>query len=258
MAPPICLVIDVSNVACRAYYSVATGKDGRSVIGLARHRLNQMLQTLLRDTDPLRFVAALDSGRCFRHELYAPYKAHRGEKPEELRQLLLEAPELFRKAGAELLTSPGFEADDVIAAVADANLGAGWRSLLVSNDADLLQLAFDGGDTSGTFVLHQDKGMYHALGPAQVQAKLGVPPHRVALLKSLKGDSSDAIPGIPGIGPVAAKRLAGQYPSVVKVYAALHLLQKSDRQKLETAGLEYALLMETLTTLRFDAPLTAA
>lgn len=256
MTPPVALVLDISNITCRAYHSV--NKDAENAYGLARYRLISMLKTLLRETEPLRLIGALDSGRCFRHDLYPGYKGQRSEKPTDLSNLLDGAPELLKKEfGVELLASPGFEADDVIASVADANISAGWRTLVVSGDRDLLQVAFDGGGGAGTFILHQDKGSYHALGPEQVQAKLGVPPHRVALLKSVSGDVSDNIKGIEGLGPVAAKRLANTYPSMRAIYKNLDRLQKSDRTRLEAAGLDYALMMEQLTTLRFGIPLHA-
>ncbi|WP_240730784.1 5'-3' exonuclease H3TH domain-containing protein [Deinococcus sp. S9] len=249
-------MIDVSNIAARSYHSVA--KEGPAVLPLARHRLKQMLRTLLREAEPLRLLGALDCGRSFRHDLYPDYKGHRGEKPDELRALLEEAPELLkREFGVELFQSPGFEADDVMATIADANLAAGWRTLLCTGDRDLLATAFDGGGGAGTFILHYDRGTYFSLGPEQVEQKMGVPPHRVALLKSVQGDSSDGIVGCPGLGPIAAKRLANEYPSVRKLFQNLDRLQSSDRKKLEAAGLEYMLLQEQLTTLRFDAPLVA-
>ncbi|WP_185974828.1 5'-3' exonuclease H3TH domain-containing protein [Deinococcus detaillensis] len=73
-------------------------------------------------------------------------------------------------------------------------------------------------------------------------------------MHALQGDASDGLKGVPGIGPVAAARLAGDHPSMKAIYRNLNKLQKSDRMSLEYAGEEYALLMETLTTLRFDAP----
>ncbi|WP_161883564.1 5'-3' exonuclease [Deinococcus alpinitundrae] len=259
MTPPVFLAVDVSNIVARAYHATAAGKEGQSVIGLARHRLKTMLKTLLRETEPVRLIGALDSGKCFRHDLFPEYKAHRGEKPAEFRQLLDEAPDLLRKEfGMELYHSPGFEADDVLASLADQCLGTGVRFVIASNDKDLFALAHKGPDGSGTYLLHYDANSYCALGPSEVETKLGVPPHRVALLKAIQGDNSDNIPGIVGLGPVAAKRLANAYPSMSSIFANLERLQTSDRTKLQAAGLEEALRQETLVTLRYDTPVIRA
>lgn len=144
-----------------------------------------------------------------------------------------------------------------MATIADANLGAGWRTLLCTGDKDLLAAAHDEGGGRGTFILNHHAGSYHALGPEQVLNKMGVPPHRVALYKAIAGDPGDNIPGGRKMGPVAARRLAGSYASVRQLFKHLDRLQSSDRRGLEASGLEHMLLQERLTTLRFDAPLVA-
>ncbi|GAA4013559.1 hypothetical protein GCM10022631_26510 [Deinococcus rubellus] len=255
MTPPVFLAVDISNLAARAYHAVARGQDG-NFFGLSKHRLITMQRTLMKQSEPIRLMGAVEGGKTFRHELYPEYKAHRPEKPEDFRALLDEAPAILaREFGMEVYHSPGFEADDVLAAMADQCLPTGVRLCCVSNDKDLLGLAFAGPDGSGTYVLHSEAGSYHALGPKEVLAKKGVPPHRIALLHALQGDASDGLKGIKGIGPVAAARLAGDFPSMKAIYRNLDRLQKSDRVALENAGEAYANLMEILTTLRFDAPI---
>ena len=119
------------------------------------------------------------------------------------------------------------------------------------------ELAYDAGDQAGTYILHYKDGDYHALGPKQVEEKVDFPPNRVALFKAIAGDTSDGLKGIEGLGPVAARRLANAYPSAKKIHDSLERLQSSDRKKLEAAGLDHFLLMERMTTLRFDATLKA-
>lgn len=251
------LLIDVSNLVARCYHVAARGKEGESVYGLAKHHLKKMAQSLERQVEPLRVCAAIDSAYNFRKLLYPDYKAHRGEKDAELIQLLEDAPAILQaELGAECYVAPGFEADDVIATLAQAALPYEWRIVISSNDADLHQLICDLGGGAGVFALQSDQGAYRSLGPKDVLAgKMGVPPLRVPMFKSLAGDVGDNIPGANGIGPVAARRIASEHRSVKQMFANLDRLCKADRAKVEAAGQDYLELMLTLTTLRSDAPL---
>ncbi len=260
MTPPRMLIVDASNLAARTYHVAARGREGESVYGLARHGLKRAAQNLMTQVDPLRVVVALDSQTGnFRKAMYPTYKGHRGEKPEELDRLMKDAGNILREEiGGEVYEAPDFEADDVIATVAQAALPYGWRNVICSNDKDLLSLVCDLGGGAGTFCLHSDKGSYTSVGPAEVQAKLGVPPLRVPFLKSIQGDVSDGLPGCPGLGPVAAKRLANEYRSPAHLFENLHRLQRTDRTRLEAAGKDHLELMLRLVTLRADAPLRQA
>ena len=252
MTPPILLIIDISNLLSRAWHSI---KDPNPT-DLAVHRAKKMVSTLLREVEPARLIGALDCGPSFRHELFPDYKGHRGEKTEELRAYLQDTPTLLVKEfGIELYQSKNFEADDVIATIADQCLGYGFRTLIVSNDQDLYQLVYDGPDKTGVYVLRQDNGSVSCITPEEVLKRKGVAPLRIPLLKAIQGDPSDNIAGVPKLGSVAAARLSGDYANVRKIFANLERLQSSDRLRLEAAGLEYVLLQENLTTLRRDAPL---
>lgn len=257
--PDRLLIIDASNLVARCYHVVASGREGQSVIGLARHQLRRSARNLAEQVDPERICVALDSRErpTFRKELFPAYKAHRPPKPEEFSQLSAEAAEILAdEIGAEVYEAPGYEADDVIATLTQAALPYGWRICVASSDRDLLALTCDLGGGAGVFALHGDKGAYHSLGPRETQAKLGVPPLRVAMLKALMGDSGDNYPGVPGIGEVAGRRLAGEYRTPEALYDHLDQLPKRDRARLEEAGIEHLRLMLTLATLRSDAPVT--
>lgn len=256
--PNLCLVVDLSNQAARAYFAAKQGKEGQSVIGLARYGLKKMTQTLLRECDPLRILVACDcAGPTFRHLLHDDYKKGRAEKDEEYRQFQIEAPGILAaEFGAEVYESQGYEADDVIATLCDKMLPYQMRSVIASNDGDLFQLVIETGDGAGTFQLKYDQGTYRVIDEVAVKEKFKVPPHRVALAKSLMGDPGDGYAGIPGIGGVAAARLANQFPSVKAMYAGLDkIASKPDRTKLEAAGQELAEKMFTLAQLRTDVPL---
>ncbi len=253
----ILLVLDSSNLLARSFFAASAGKEGQNVTGLARKTLAQMLRTLLRETgDPLRRVAAFDpGGQTFRHRLYPAYKSSRGPKPEGYAEFAALVPGILAEHGFELYVSDDHEADDAIAAIADQALPSGWRTTICSNDGDLLQLVVGNGPGPGTFVLKYDKGAYSSIGARQVVAKLGVLPHRVAIFKALAGDAGDFYPGVAGLGPVAAKRLALKYGSPKALWAALPELQKSDRAALELAGFAHLELMHTLARLNHRATL---
>lgn len=256
--PNLALVIDLSNLSARAYFAAKQGKEDQSVIGLARHNLIKMTKTVLRECDPLRILVACDGdGPTFRHELYAPYKAGRSEKDAEYSLLQHAAPAILAEEfGAEVYASPGFEADDVIACLADQMLPYGFRTVVLSSDADLHQLVTETGGGAGTYQLRYESGTYRVVDVKTVTEKFKVPPHRVALAKALMGDSGDGYPGVASVGPVAAARLANQFPSVGAMYANLDkIASKGDRSKLEAAGETHALLMYRLAALRLDAPL---
>lgn len=266
---PSALILDVSNLASRAYHVAASGQGEKSVIGLARHGLKKMIQTLLRECEPLRIIGAVDEGPCFRHRLLPPreghagYKGNRPEKPEEMRQLRSEAAELLkREFGVEILAAADGEADDVIATVCNQMLPYGWRLGVASNDADLMAVVTGRhGDASGVFMLQYHRGTYHSLDAFGVEAsKMGVPPHKVALFKALSGDAGDNYGGCPSIGPVAARRLALANPSMTAIFNNLGDPMKvcsADAKKLSAFGLENALLMERLATLDIHARLIA-
>lgn len=254
---PVVLALDVSNLVARAYH-VAEAGASHSVLGLARHGLRRMTRTLIDDSDPLRLIAAIDSGAGWRHRAYREYKGKRGEKAEEWRALAREAPELLASEfGFEVYASDDHEADDVLATIADQLLPYRTRTLIVSGDRDLFSLACSTGRTSGTYVMRSENGPYRVYGPEEVQAckKTGVPPLRVPLFKALAGDSSDNLPGVPGFGPVTARRLARTHRSAQRLWDARDTLVGSERTKLEKAGLDHLLLMESLCTLNTRAPL---
>ena len=260
---PNIIVFDVSNLVHRVYHATAASTPEDRLLPFARSRLKKSVTAMLREVEPLRFVAAFDcEDECFRKALIpGEYKAHRGEKPALLTRLLAEAPEIFAELGAECLVADSHEADDVLASVADQCLAVGgWRTLLLTNDADALSCVYDAGGGEGVFALRNKDGTYHLWGPKEVEAspKFGVPPSRLSLFKSLAGDQTDGYGGIPQIGPVGAKRLANTYSSMRRIYAALgdpRAFTRAERAKLENFGLERALVMERVARLVRNAPL---
>lgn len=240
------LIIDAHSIIHRAYHAMPplTTPDGRpiqAVYGLAR-----LILAILR-TGPDYVVAATDTpARTFRKELDENYKAHRKPLEDDLVAQMQEAEELFERYGVPLLKKPGFEADDVIGTLVDHFRDEpDLRIEILSSDSDLLQLVDDGKVVERAL----KKGISDTacMGTAEVIEKYGVTPAQIPHYKALVGDTSDNIPGVPGIGPKGAALLLNQYPSIEELLANLDEVPKL-KAKLPDDGtqLRASLVLATL------------
>ena len=243
-------LIDGSGFIFRAFHALPplTRSDGTPVNAVLG--FSNMLWKILRETDADHAAVIFDTARLtFRNEIYEPYKANRGETPEELIPqfpLVREAAAAFNLASIEL---EGFEADDLIAAYADAARAEGARVTIVSADKDLMQLV-----ESDSVVMY-DYFKNREIGPEQVRERFGVGPERVIDVQALAGDSTDNVPGVPGIGVKTAAQLINDYGDLDQLLErAEEIKQPKRRQNLiEHAGM--ARISRDLVTLRRDAPL---
>src|SRR5262249_25585799 len=145
-------------------------------------------------------VGFAKSEKTFRTEMYAEYKANRTEPPDELRPQFPLIREAVRAFDLPCLEQSGFEADDLIATYVRQACEAGAKATIVSSDKDLMQLVSD-------CVTMYDTMNDAKIGPAEVSEKCGVPPEKMIDIQALIGDSTDNVPGVPGIGPKAAASL---------------------------------------------------
>ena len=243
-------LIDGSGFVFRAFHALPplTRPDGTPVNAVLG--FTNMLWKILRETDADHAAVIFDSGRhTFRNDLYEPYKANRGETPEELIPqfpLVREAAGAFNLASVEL---EGFEADDLIAAYADAAQARGARVTIVSADKDLMQLV------DADSVVMYDYFKNREIGPEQVRERFGVGPERVIDVQALAGDSSDNVPGVPGIGVKTAAQLINDYGDLDRLLERAGEIRQPKRRQnlLDHAGM--ARLSRTLVTLRRDTPL---
>lgn len=197
------LLVDGHSVIYRSFYAFirqplrnSEGFNTSAVYGFA-----QMLGKLWRGGAPDFCAVAFDTpGETFRHRQFGDYKVHRPPPPEELPPQIPIVEELVAAWGVRSFAIPGVEADDVLATLAVAGAAAGLEVTVVTTDKDLLQLV--GGNVT---VLDPWKELRY--GPDQVRERLGVAPSQVPDLLALMGDSSDNIPGVPGIGPKRAKAI---------------------------------------------------
>ena len=243
-------LIDGSGFIFRAFHALPplTRPDGTPVNAVLG--FTNMLWKILRETDADHAAVVFDTARhTFRNELYEPYKANRGETPEELIPqfpLVREAAGAFNLASIEL---DGFEADDLIAAYADAARARGARVTVVSADKDLMQLV------EGESVVMYDYFKNREIGPDQVRERFGVGPERVIDVQALAGDSSDNVPGVPGIGVKTAALLINDYGDLDQLLERAGEIKQPKRRQNLIEHAEMARLSRDLVTLRRDAPL---
>jgi DNA polymerase-1 len=251
-AHDVLYVVDLSGYLFRAYHalpplSTTRGEPTHAVLGTVN-----MLQKVVGDRKPHMLAIAMDSrGPSFRRELDARYKATRPAPPPDLSQQVARVEEIARAWNAACFHVPGLEADDLIAAVTVRALGEGWRVVIVTSDKDLMQLVRDDDER----VVLWDSMRDRVYGPAEVHEKLGVVPSRVRDFLALTGDTSDNIPGVPGVGPKTAADLLGQFGSLEAIYARLAEVTKPKlRENLRTHE-DDARISQKLVTLDASAPL---
>ncbi len=203
-AKPLVLV-DGSSYLYRAFHAIpplstATGEPTNAVLGVVN-----MLYKLLDEVKPERMAVVFDApGKTFRDDLYAEYKAHRPAMPDELRPQVAPLLETIEAMGIPLLRIEGVEADDVIGTLAREASATGEQTVISTGDKDLAQLV----DERVTLVNTMDNT---TLDRAGVQQKFGVTPEQIIDYLALVGDTSDNIPGVPGVGPKTAVKWLQQY-----------------------------------------------
>ncbi|CAA9563898.1 MAG: DNA polymerase I [uncultured Thermomicrobiales bacterium] len=207
------MLVDGFGLIFRAYHALptslatASGEQTNAVFGFA-----SMLLDVLRGQRPDYAIVALEGGRTFRHDEFDAYKANRGDAPDDLKAQIARVYELIDALGIHRERREGYEADDVIGSLADSCAAAGMDVVIVTGDSDLLQLAAD----RVRVVLPGVKrfGDVRVFDTAAVVDRYGFGPEFVPDYKALVGDSSDNIPGVPGIGDKTAKALIGQFGGI--------------------------------------------
>ncbi|ACY98397.1 MULTISPECIES: DNA polymerase I [Thermomonospora] len=205
------LLLDGHSLAYRAFFalpvenfSTTDGQPTNAVYGFT-----SMLINVLRDEQPTHVAVAFDrSEPTFRHEQYADYKAGRAKAPDEFRSQVSLIFEVLDALRIPRLSVPGYEADDIIATLASQASAQGMQTLVVTGDRDAFQLV-----NEHVTVLYPVRGVSELVryDPAKVAEKYGVPPERYRELAALVGETSDNLPGVPGVGPKTAAKWLTQY-----------------------------------------------
>jgi len=245
------ILIDGNNIAYRAFYAlpqtIAT-TDG--TITNAVYGFTTMVLKLIDEYKPDNIIAAFDSKTpTFRHELFKEYKAQRMKMPEEL---ILQFPlikEVLETINIKCIDAEGYEADDIIATLANKLTDNFDEILIVSGDKDILQLVNDKIKVMALKKGITDTVTYDAQG---VIEKLGVTPDKIKDLLALMGDSSDNIPGIKGIGPKSAVELVKKYGNIEEIYKHLNDIKNEKIKNLLDANSKVVFDSRKLTELVTD------
>lgn len=208
------MLLDGNSLAFRAFYALPAEnfKTRGGLTTNAVYGFTAMLINLLRDEAPTHIAAAFDVSRqTFRSERYPEYKANRSSTPDEFHGQMDITKEVLGALGITVLAEPGFEADDIIATLASQAEKEGYRVLVVTGDRDSLQLVSD-----DVTVLYPRKGVSELtrFTPEAVVEKYGLTPAQYPDFAALRGDPSDNLPGIPGVGEKTATKWIAEYGSL--------------------------------------------
>ena len=250
-APDVLYIIDLSGYVFRAYHAIQTpltsptGEPTHAVYGTVA-----MLTKLVEERKPALLAVAMDSpGQTFRDELDARYKAHRPPPPPDLPKQMERCREIVEAYRIPIFIEQGLEADDLLATAVKQAKERGLRVVIVSSDKDLMQLVEE-----GRVVLWDGRDKVY--GPAEVEEKFGVPPTQLRDLLALVGDTSDNVPGVPGVGLKTAAELLKEHGTLDALYAALDRVK---RQKIRDSLRDNegeARLSQQLVSLRVDGDIT--
>jgi len=252
MADKRLVVIDGYSLLYRAFFATRylSTSDGRPTNAL--FGFTGMLINLLDKVRPDAIVVALDApGKTFRHAEFAEYKGTRKETADELKVQLKDARELIAALGITSIELTGFEADDIVGTISRLGEENGYDTLIVTGDLDSLQLVDDCVTVMTPQVGTSDMKEYD---PEAVREKLQVDPEQVPDFKAIKGDTSDNIPGVPGIGDKGAAELIGSFGTIEAILERFDEVPEKYRKKI-TGNEEQMKLSKWLATIKRDAPI---
>jgi len=243
-------LLDGSSYLYRAYYGV---RDGGTVGGMPTNAVlgfTRMLLTLLQEDRPDYCAVVFDPPRegIFRREIYPDYKANREAMPADLAVQIPSIRKILQALNILTVEVPGFEADDAIATLASLYAAEGVEVTVVTGDKDLLQIV-----NERTSLLDTMNGKRSGL--QEVIDRFGVPPELVADVLGLAGDSSDNIPGVPGIGEKTASELVRRFGSLEEVLQWRSMVSGRQRRANLRIYADQARLSKVLATVRYDVPL---
>src|ERR671916_9378 len=245
-------LVDGNNLAYRAFFALpeelqtTEGQPTNALLGFTN-----MLFKLLTDYTPRGVAVAWDTRPVHRTELSAEYKSERRPMPDLLREQFPHFRPIVEAFGYRNLEYDGWEADDVIATLATRADEAGIKTCVVSTDRDAFQLC-----TENVCLMMTPRGVadVQVYTPERVEARYGIRPDQIPDFIGLKGDTSDNIPGVPGIGDKTAGQLIAQYGSLEEVVAHAEELSPARRKNI-TEFAEQARMSKELATMRRDLDL---
>jgi len=243
------ILVDGSGYIFRAFHALPPMTNPEGVPVNAVFGFTNLLAQFLTRHAGTHIAVVFDAHRLnFRNEIYADYKAHRPDPPEELVPQFALIREATDALGVVHVEQEGYEADDLIAAYAKAFVADGGEVTIVSSDKDLMQLVRPG-------VQLLDPIKQKSVREAEVLEKFGVPPDKVVEVQALAGDSTDNVPGVPGIGIKTAAQLINEYGDLETLLANVGNIKQPKRREALIENAEKARISKRLVQLDADAPL---
>ena len=249
-------LLDAYALIYRAYYAFiraprinSKGQNTSAIFGFVN-----TLEDVLRKEQPTHIGVAFDpKGGTFRHEMYAPYKAQREETPEDIRASVPIIKDILRAYRIPILEVPGYEADDVIGTLSHQADALGIKTYMMTPDKDYGQLV-----TENALIYRPKFGdkEFEVMGIERVKEKFGIDrPEQVIDLLGLMGDSSDNIPGCPGVGEKTAQKLIAEFGDIPTLLARRDELKGALKKKVDE-NVELIELSRFLATIKTDVPIT--
>ena len=246
---PKVFLIDGSSYIYRAFFAIAHLSNSKGFPTNAIYGFTNMLLKILREKEAKYAAIAFDApGPTFRHEVFGEYKANRPSMPEDLRVQVPHIKEVVSALRVPVLEKEGYEADDLIATLARRLEREGIETVVVSGDKDLMQLI-------SSRITMYDPMKDKTFQVPDVKERFGVPPDKLVEVMGLMGDTTDNIPGVPGIGPKTASQLIDEFGSIENLLKNVEKVKSGKvRSSLERYA-EQARLSRELATLDSEAPL---
>lgn len=249
------VLIDGHSILNRAFYGLPDLSNSEGLHTNAVYGFLNIMLKILEEEKPDYLTVAFDEHQpTFRHEMYQEYKGTRKKMPDELREQVPLIQDVLQAMGVRIVKQGGLEADDILGTIARQAEREGMEVSLVSGDRDLLQLATEHiliripkTKRGGTEIEN-----YHT---QEVVDKYGLTPPQIVDLKGLMGDSSDNIPGVPGVGEKTAVKILSKFPTVEDAYAHIEEVEPKRARELLRANEDLARLSKDLATIRTDCEL---
>ena len=244
------VLIDGHSILNRAFYGLPDLTNSEGLHTNAVYGFLNILFRTLEEEQPQYLAVAFDvHAPTFRHQMYADYKGTRKPMPSELREQVPMLKEVLRAMDIELVEKAGYEADDILGTLAERCEKEGMEVTVVSGDRDILQLASD------RIMIRMPKTVrgkttienYHA---KEVLERYQVEPKQIIELKALMGDTSDNIPGIPGVGEKTATKLIVEYGSIENAYVHVEEIRPNKAKESLKNNYDLAVMSKKLATIR--------
>ena len=248
------LLIDGHSILNRAFYGLPDLMTGEGIHTGAVYGFLNILFRMLEEEKPDYLAVAFDvHAPTFRHKMYDAYKGTRHPMPEELREQVPLMQEMLKSMGVMIVTLPGYEADDILGTLARRAEKEGISVTILSGDRDLLQLA-----TDHTMIrlpkTQKGQTVIENYLAEDVLAKYQVTPPQIIELKALMGDSSDNIPGLPGVGEKTAVKIISEYGSIENAHTHAEELKPNKARISMQEHYDLAVLSKKLATINTDSP----